>query len=394
MTEPAGAEQPSPRAFLRVGGNTLARHQLNLVLALDCQRVICLAHALSEDLIALQHGAEDAGVQFHVVTSPRAILPLVTANDELIVLTEGLLVDPHTAMNLLEGSHRVLVQPIEIGLAEGFERLDINNASAGAMRIPGRLVERLSELPMDCDVPSALIRIALQAGIPTVQVPAAAREGARWRLIRDEPEAHASESGWIRLHMGEPGAKTPARLIAQLGVRVLGPALLHAGTGSRIAVAAVGATMLLALGAGWLRFGVAAFLLCALAWVILLAASIMARIERDSLAGRPLTALRRKAAGWVIDVELVLLIVWNDPPHLWETPLERAFPPIILLCLVRLLPRALDRHWSGWVKDRLILSVLLALASAFGVLGEATQALAVLLALAGILIPGGRVRLT
>ena len=394
MTEPAEPEQLLPRAFLRVGGNTVARHQLGLALALDCQRIICIARALSEDLIALQHGAENAGVQFHVVTSARALLPLITTNDELIVLTEGLLVEPHAAMNLLEGPHRVLVQPIEIGLAEGFERLDINNAAAGAIRIPGRLVERLAELPADCDVPSALTRIALQAGVPTVEVPAAVREGARWRLIRTEPEAHASESDWIRLHMGEPGAKTPARLIAQLAVRFLGPALLHAGTGSRIAVAAMAATMLLALGAGWLQFGPLAFILCAMAWVILLTASIMARVERDSLEPHPLTVLRRKIAGWAIDMELVLLIVWNDPAHLWESPLERAFPPVMLLCLARLLPRALDRHWSGWVKDRLVLALLLALASAFGVLGEATQALAVLLALAGILIPGGRVRLT
>ncbi len=100
MTEPAETGQPLPRAFLRVGGNTIARHQLTLALALDCQRVICIARDLSPDLIALQHAAEDAGVQFHVVPGARALLQLVTGVDELLVLNEGLLVEPRAARGL------------------------------------------------------------------------------------------------------------------------------------------------------------------------------------------------------------------------------------------------------------------------------------------------------
>lgn len=394
MTEPADTGQPFPRAFLRVGGSTIARHQLTLALALDCQRVICIARDLSPDLIALQHAAEDAGVQFNVVPGARALLPLVTGNDELLVLTEGLLVEPRAALALLEGSHRVLVQPIETGLAAGFERLDINHAAAGAMRVPGRLVERLAELPGDCDVPSALTRIALQAGVPTVAVPAAMREGARWRLIRGEHEAHASEAGWIRLHMGDESAATPGRLLARFGVRSLGPALLHAGSGSRIAASATIAVMLMALGAGWLRFGTAGILLCGLAWVLLLATSKLARVERDSLDPRPMTVLRKQAVGWLIDAELILVIMWNSPARSGETLAEQAFAPVMLLCLVRLLPRALDRHWTGWVRDRLVLAMVLALAGTLGALGGATQLLAVLLALAGILIPRSKARLT
>lgn len=394
MTEPAETGQPFPRAFLRVGGNTIARHQLTLALALDCQRVICIARDLSPDLIALQHVAEDAGVQFNVVPGARALLQLVTGNDELLVLNEGLLVEPRAARGLLEGSHRVLVQPIETGLSAGFERLDINHAAAGAMRVPGRLVERLAELPGDCDVPSALTRIALQAGVPTVSVPAAVREGARWRLIRSEHEAHASESGWIRLHMGDEGGATPGRLLARFGVRSLGPALLHAGSGSRITAAATIATMLLALGSGWLRFGTAGFLFCGLAWVLLLVTAKLARVERDSLDPRPMTLLRKQAAGWVIDIELILIVMWNTPARPGASLEEQAFAPIMLLCLVRLLPRALDRHWTGWVRDRLMLTMLLAFAGTLGALGSATQLLAVVLALAGILIPRSKARLT
>ena len=162
MTEPAGAGQPFPRAFLRVAGATLAQHQLSLVLALDCQRLICLARGTSPELIALQHAAEDAGLQFSIATGPGQLSGLVTANDEIVVVSEGLFVDPSQAAPLLEERGPVvLVQPVEGALAAGYERIDLNRAGAGLMRVPGQLVERLRELPVDCDIVSSLTRIAL-----------------------------------------------------------------------------------------------------------------------------------------------------------------------------------------------------------------------------------------
>ena len=99
MTEPAGAGQPFPRAFLRVAGATLAQHQLSLVLALDCQRLICLARGTSPELIALQHAAEDAGLQFSIATGPGQLSGLVTANDEIVDVSEDLF-DKVIALNL------------------------------------------------------------------------------------------------------------------------------------------------------------------------------------------------------------------------------------------------------------------------------------------------------
>jgi hypothetical protein len=390
MLEPAGAGETVPRAFLRLGGATLAQHQLRLALATECQRIVCMARELGAELLALQHEAEDAGVHFHVVSGVRALSGLVTANDELLVLTEGLLVAPQEAMPLLDGGFSVLVQPIESGLAAGFERLDINHAAAGVLRIPGRLVEALGELPADCDVPAALTRIALQSGIAMREVPAAAREGVRWRLVRDEVEAQAAEGAWIRLHMGEGRATSPGVLLARLAVRALGPALLHAGSGSRNVAIAAGAILLMALGAGWLGSIAIGFLLCAAAWVLRRCAGLLARIERDSLNIPHASPLQARIVGTLLDVELVLLVVWGDPFVPWKTLLERVFPPLILLGLTRLLPRAFDRPWTAWLEDRALLSLLLAFAAAAGVLGEAVQVIALALALAGIALPGAR----
>ena len=150
-TEPTGhagdaaslAALGQPRARLRIGGATLARHQLGMALALGCERVICVAPVLDAHLVSLQHVAEARAARFHVVTGARGLISLVSAADEVIALADGLLAWPDMAIPLLDAGVGVLVQPIEAGLAAGFERIDLNHASAGAMRVPGLLVERV-----------------------------------------------------------------------------------------------------------------------------------------------------------------------------------------------------------------------------------------------------------
>lgn len=394
MIEPAGAGQSAPRGFLRVGGATLARHQLGIALALECQRIVCVAREVTPPLIALQHEAERAGVRLHVIPGPRALAGLVTANDELIVFTEGLLAAPQEAIALLEPGHAVLVQPIESGLAAGFERIDINHAAAGAMRIPGRLIEGLADLPPDCDIPSALTRIALQSGIAMQPVPAAAREGARWKLVRDEAEAHAIEGAWIRLHMGEGQLPTPGILLSRLGVLAFGPSLLHAGSGWGLVALGAVAVMLLALGAGWLGYASIALVLCAIAWTIRRAAGLLERVEHDSLKLRQSPVSGEQVLGWLFDLEMILVILWSAPLPPWESVLTHVFPPFMLLALARLLPRVLLRGWIAWLEDRALLALLLALAALLGVLAPAVQVLAMLLAVAALLLSAGRSQIT
>jgi hypothetical protein len=226
MLEPAGTGQPFPRAFLRVGGASLAQHQLGLALALECQRLICIARGPSPELTALQQSVEAAGLRFHVVTGPQQLSALVTATDELVVITEGLFVDPASVAPLLDGTRPlVLALPDDGAVADGFERLDINNAAAGVMRISAALVERLHDLPADCDAVSALTRIALQSGTPMVQVPPEARVGGGWRMVRSDSEALAIETEWLRRRLSVPRSASPADRAARVGVLSFGSSL-------------------------------------------------------------------------------------------------------------------------------------------------------------------------
>ncbi len=380
----AGHASGLPRAFLRVGGATLARHQLGLALALGCERVICIAPALDAHLVALQHMAEAARARFHVLTGARGLVSLVSAADEVIALADGLLAWPDLALPLLEAGPGVLVQPIETGLGAGFERIDINHASAGAMRVPGYLVERLAEMPADCDVFSCLLRAALQARLTQRMLPGEVYESGRWSLVRSEAEAHVVEMAWIRLHSLRSGVASPTGMIARHAVRRFGPALLHAGSNG--AVLAVVALVLAMLGlvSSWFGLPAIGFVACAISWVLISTATMLGRIERDSLHLPPLAINWNRVFGWLMDGVLAILMATTISAVPGHIIAERLFAPVMLLGLARLVPQVVPSDvsatrtggWAGWLRDRAVLAGMLAVAAFFGVAGPAAAVLA------------------
>lgn len=396
MIEPAGPDSAVPRAFLRVGGISLARHQLGLVLALGCERIVCIARGLGPELVELQHVAEAHGARFHVVSGARGLVGLITANDELIVLADGLLAEPDKAVAQLEQGQGVLVQPIELGQPDGFERIDLNHSAAGAMRLPGGLAERLAELPADCDTASSLQRIALQAGVAQRMLPSGLRESGAWRLLRDEGEAQLAEGDWFRQHTGITPASSISEIGARVAVRSVGPALMHSGSGGNAVGILALAVALLALGTGWFQLSAAALFLCAAADVLRRAASLLLRIERRSLNLSGSFLPRRLLFGWGLDVVLVLILTWSQarPPE--ASLLAHAFPAVMLVAMLRLIPQLIRTRWIHWLEDRGLFAVLLGMVIivAGGMPGGLIAALAVALALVGVAWPDRPSRLT
>jgi hypothetical protein len=389
MLEPAGADHPGPRAFLRIGGLTVARQQSALALALKCERVICIAPGLSPEMIELQHLVEAAGASFHVIGSSRGLLGLVSTVDDVIVLADGMFASIGPVADLLEEGQAVLIQPIEQGLAAGFERIDLNTAAAGAMRLPGRLIERMADLPPDCDAASALLRIALQAGIRHKAIPATGQGGQFWTIVRSDQEAHALEPQWIRQRTRGEGSLSLSQWLALAGVRSFGPALLHAGSGARILVIAATVSALLALGSGWFGLVLLGLGFAALAWILREFAVMLARIEFDAASGR-MGMDSKELFGWPLDAIIVVLAALGSDVHAGQHFGDRLFPPFMLVALLRIVaPR-----WAPWFSDRAVLAIVLAVAIGAGFGSGTIHVAASLAALAGILLPFGQSRLT
>jgi hypothetical protein len=369
MTDAVSGEPHGLRAYLTIGGRSLARHQLGLALALGCTRIVVVTEALTGEVIALQQASEAGGARFHVITSAHALLPLVTAEDDLIVLSDGLIALPEIALAQLGEAIGVLALPVEAGMAAGFERIDINHAYAGAMRVPGRLVAGLGDLPSEWNAHAALLRLAVQGRVPLRLLPQAVLELGRWTVVRGEAEAQAFEPVWLRLHTATAHVRSPGEWIAERCVHLAGPALLHAGT--RPWVVALGGVVALLLGTGSGGFGWRApgFVLLALAWVLARVAGLMTRIERKSLLE---TGKRAPTGVWfelAIDAAFVTLAAWrSDIPQMSGMPLAVAWPfaltwfaPLVMMALLHFLPRVVpDGRMTWWLRDRLVLGVALA----------------------------------
>jgi hypothetical protein len=187
---------------------------------------------------------------------------------------------------------------------------------------------------------------------------------------------------------------TPGVLLSRLSVLAFGPSLMHAGSGWRLVALGALAVMLLALAAGWLGYAGTALVLCSIAWTVRRAAGLLERVEHDSLKLQQSAFSSEQVLGWLLDVELVVLVVWSATQSPWESVLARVFPPFILICLARLLPRMLLRGWIGWLEDRALLALLLALAAALGLLVPTVQVLGMALVIAALLLSAGKSQLT
>jgi len=355
---------------------------------------VCLAQGASAELLALQDAATTAGLSFYLATAPQQLSALVTAQDELIVLADGLFADPEAVAPLIEGARAVvLVQPEEGAVAAGFERLDAAYAAGGVVKVPGALVERLHDLPPDCDAGSALTRIALQAGAQRRPVPAAARAGVGWCLVRDEAEALAVEVAWLRERLVPDRDAAPTQRIARVGVLALGPSLLHAGNASGLMALAALAGLLLSNGLGWFGLTVPALVLAALTSLLVKAAGMLRGAERQAHGVLPPAVARVDVLGWMLDLTLVAIVALGLGAAAGEAPValdHRIFDPLVLLLLLHLVPRLLPGRLATWIGDRGVLALCLAAAAGFGHLGVAVRLLAVATAICGIVFPRRR----
>lgn len=357
LVEPTGSMRVGA---LRVGGMSLVRHQLGLALALGCERVICVTASSDPEMPILRDATEDAGASFHAVPGVRGMLGLVSVADEVVAFAEGLLVWPELILPLIEAGPCVLAQPVERGLASGFERLDANHASAGAMRVPGRLIERLAPLPDDADPYSILQRVALQSGVPQRLLGEDVLAAGRWQLVRGEEDAHAVEAAWFRQHTLGDEALGPTARLARRAVRAIGPALLHAGSGGTVVAMAGAVLAALALVTGWFSLVKTGFFFAAGAWLLFLSASLFGRVERRSMRMARPSVEPMLIYTATLDMVLALLIVWGETDRAGVGLGHRAFAPVMLLGLIRLVGRVMPVARAVWLEDRALLALVLA----------------------------------
>lgn len=217
----------------------MLERQVDVALALGCQRIWLFTPQQDELAIRAQQMAEEGGAQVRLVQRGRQLLGALRQQDELLVLAEGLLPVDREALALLREGPVILRLPAEDGIQAGFERMDRDYCWAGAMILPGRVAERLDELGEDIDPISALLRAGRIGRVRELSLPEDWIASERWnlrgsaspRLVHEDKQGQAV--GWFDRVVVDPIGRwlveRPRAMLASAfsgGVAILGSAIV------------------------------------------------------------------------------------------------------------------------------------------------------------------------
>lgn len=344
-----------------IAGRTLALRQLDFALAAGCARVFAVGDGASPEALALTHAAERAGARCQAIRNARGLLGTLTAADELLVMSPGLLPEAGEALERL-AAPGVLVLPAAAGVAAGFERIDLERASAGALVVSGAVVERLAELPADSEPGAALLRLALQARVPERRLPESVLAEGSWALAGDEAAAAALGGRWLSRHIPPVAryalsARAARAMLRPLALRLLGtPGSVRAIAAAAVALQ-VGAVALCA----WVS-PVAGFALLALGVICAGFGQQLRWLATGPFASKRVASRAAGLSGWLSDAALAACGALAIPGDL----LYRLFAPLVLVGTLRASGIAGWPNAAAMLGDRALLALLLAAAAGLG----------------------------
>jgi hypothetical protein len=375
------SEEGALRAALPLAGRSVIAWQAALLQSLGCERVLCLAETPGGTVIELQHMLESQGVQFHALRGLAAIPALVRAEDDLVILADGLVPEPAVVRALVGGEGDQPLQrmvatipadhPLAAAHPEDFERIDAARHWGGVLVMRGAPAQRLADFPADADAVSLLLRLALQAGTPTRELAARELAPETWLLANSDAAVARHEGALIAAAAPPADWRAPGTALASAAVRAAVPRGLEQGP-----VIAGGAALVLWLSgvmAAAFGFGATGLALAGLG-------ALMAQVSQSfaALAAR----LRREAgearAGAVLagagDVLAGVTLWFGLAPFPEIEPLAVLGP--VAFALARLAARGGHSALAAAASDRASVLLILALAAAFGLLPHALACLA------------------
>ncbi|RKF23281.1 hypothetical protein D6851_02045 [Altericroceibacterium spongiae] len=366
------------RGSLSLAGRSVALRQLEFALALGCERILCLAPEQDVSLHILQKTAEKRGARFRVVASARACIGAAHAEDSVLALADGLLPEALEPFDLLEEGTGILTLNAEKGVPAGFERIDGEKAWAGAMMLPGSLLERLAELPEDVDPQPALLRIGLQAGIRERSISDDLVADGRWLMLQKRIDLEALEPLWLSRSVPDSRNFAPTGHAVSWILRRWGTSLAERKDSLRIFAGAIVFALALALVCAWFGLSALAFIILIVPGFLISMHQGIKVIQKDGFNIVEPGNLLESSLYFGID----LALIWVSALAIQDDWAGRLFPPVMLMGLAFLAVQPARRTvWIDIVTDRAVLAGLLAIASFWSQTGAVIMLLALILLL-------------
>ncbi len=343
-------------ATRRVLGRWLGEWQVDYAHDVGCSGLFLLGGGGGAESIATRIAAERQGLKVREIATPHALAGSVAPGELLLVLQPQLLASENDWWRQADHRGLVLTVPAATGVEAGFERIDLSRAWAGALLVPGHAVHRLLELPEDVEAAPALLRIALQAGVPDLRVDDDLVTGGAWPVLGRGVPVRLHEEKWLSRRLAAVPAEgdTFTRRLCQMVLRRWGAALPGKPAAVPLALAASGLLATSGVAVAWYGAGAGGLGLVALAALVLELAGAIATLQRDrEKLGRFLPRLR-----WGVDLA-VLGCGYLGIEGRW---FRQAFPALVLVLAMNLSQTGAPRRWChAAVADRALVTALVAI---------------------------------
>lgn len=362
-------DQGAPRAFEMLGGKPLIAWQIDTMRSLNCDRIICIAHPGDEKIKEVRSLVEGSDMEFQAVAGPLPLVGLVSADQDLIIMADGLIVDPEALPDEFGSGRSVLTLPDNKGIAAGFERIDSEHAWAGLLLARGSITAHLAEMPPDSDTVSLLLRLALQSGARLSSIDPAALDSGEWMLVRDSEALEGREQALLNRGVEETSWTAPTVALSRRVARALAPAGFARGP---LIASVFGVTFgAAALGLSYLEYQALGLALLGIGGFALSTSNALSNLKAR-LSGAAISQSKPLRTRIVVDVALILALAL--PLSLSEAH-RTLFLPVLFVLAMRLAEQlAPDRVKTG-ISDRAMLAFLLAITASFGTLEQALAGL-------------------
>lgn len=235
------------RAELELAGRTILEGQVAVALELGCERFVCIGSLGDELSEPLKRLSETEDARFHEIESNLELVSLIHADDELVIMLDGLAVDRSLLLELVAKEDRprsgIATLPSDHELSmkypNAFERIDRDRHWAGVAFVKADRLHQLADFPPDSHAVSMLLRMALQARAPCYDIGSDIETGAFWTLANDHQQLAHCEARLIKAQSERVSVLAPVRAMAAWCTRTVSqfnrghtPEILGGVTGS------------------------------------------------------------------------------------------------------------------------------------------------------------------
>ncbi|MFN3988843.1 MAG: hypothetical protein ACK4IS_01150 [Erythrobacter sp.] len=366
------------RASLILAERSVLSWQATLACALGCERVIILSNAPDEAFAEAARTCRSHGAAFLHLRQFAGLAALIHADDELLMIGDGLLPDRESLQDLVApaGVEKPLAKvvlclpadhPQAARWPEDFERIDAARCWAGVAVMRAAPVQRLVDFPPDSNPVSLLLRMALQEGTPCRTLSGTQSAENRWLLAHGPEVLGTQEQALIADSRKAREWSAPAlALVEEIAARwaLRGAGMAAPGTslgGLACLIAALGAG-----AAGWDLLALVCALLGSLALDLGAALGRIRRAVLGSKARPGLAYLHHPGRDVLAGIAIMAAL---GPGAL------AALAPLAIGTAV-LASRAAPPRFAAFWQDRTAQLAIMTLGAGLGWLGETTALLA------------------